>query len=411
MSEILKRVMVRGDKKAREVRIRERSPRSLRRSRSPRPSEGSRSPRSHEKTRSPRSSDTRPSERGRSPRPDKRSRSPRPSDRAGGRGSDGRVRASRDDARQLRHAEHHSAGRSADSHRDKRPHHSHSDVRERRPVQQREKEAEKSEDIPEGPPRLVAKADNDSSSDSDKEQHKPGNIKIEDLIKELVDGPTSGEESGSGSEGEEEEGGAAGGKEALRESGEATSSDSDDDQEGAVSDVTAEEQRSGSKHSATGTPSTEKAADDEDRTPSLLPLGDVQLPDQGSRSKFDYPSDEEEGEGGRERSESDAMLVKRGYSGYNEGLSNGEDSSGGEDGEEEAKNKMEQATATVDDTKGNANMVEVEPEEEEEEPRSKLPCYYPGLMGCRNVECFEWLNRIEEGTYGVVYRARERTTG
>ena len=48
---------------------------------------------------------------------------------------------------------------------------------------------------------------------------------------------------------------------------------------------------------------------------------------------------------------------------------------------------MKQATATeVDNTKGNANMVEVEPEEEEEEPRSKLPCYNPGLMGCRNVE-------------------------
>ena len=127
-----------------------------------------------------------------------------------------------------------------------------------------------------------------------------------------------------------------------------------------------------SKHSTTGTPSTEKAADDEDRMPSLLPVGDVQLPDQGSRSKFDYPSDEEEGEGGRERSESDAMLAKRGYSGYNEGLSNGEDSSGGEDGEEGAKNKMEQVTG-VDDAKGNANMAEVEPEEEEEEPRSKLP--------------------------------------
>lgn len=40
-----------------------------------------------------------------------------------------------------------------------------------------------------------------------------------------------------------------------------------------------------------------------------------------------------------------------------------------------------------------------------------LPCYLPALMGCRNVECFEWLNRIEEGTYGVVHRAKDKKTG
>ena len=37
--------------------------------------------------------------------------------------------------------------------------------------------------------------------------------------------------------------------------------------------------------------------------------------------------------------------------------------------------------------------------------------YLPGLMGCRNVESFEWLNRIEEGTYGVVHRAKDKKTG
>ena len=28
----------------------------------------------------------------------------------------------------------------------------------------------------------------------------------------------------------------------------------------------------------------------------------------------------------------------------------------------------------------------------------------------RNVEHFEWLNKIDEGTYGVVYRARDKRT-
>ncbi|KAK3819631.1 MAG: kinase-like domain-containing protein [Benniella sp.] len=36
---------------------------------------------------------------------------------------------------------------------------------------------------------------------------------------------------------------------------------------------------------------------------------------------------------------------------------------------------------------------------------------HPVLTGCRSVENYEKLNRISEGTYGVVYRARDRLTG
>ncbi|KAF5273978.1 hypothetical protein FQA39_LY01094 [Lamprigera yunnana] len=39
-----------------------------------------------------------------------------------------------------------------------------------------------------------------------------------------------------------------------------------------------------------------------------------------------------------------------------------------------------------------------------------LPPYYPAIQGCRSVEEFQCLNRIEEGTYGVVYRARDKRT-
>ncbi|KAK9729802.1 Protein kinase domain [Popillia japonica] len=50
----------------------------------------------------------------------------------------------------------------------------------------------------------------------------------------------------------------------------------------------------------------------------------------------------------------------------------------------------------------------------EEPPVTKinedLPPYYPAIQGCRSVEEFQCLNRIEEGTYGVVYRARDRRT-
>ena len=37
--------------------------------------------------------------------------------------------------------------------------------------------------------------------------------------------------------------------------------------------------------------------------------------------------------------------------------------------------------------------------------------YFPAIEGCRNVKEFVWLNRIEEGTYGVVYRAKDRMAG
>jgi len=39
-----------------------------------------------------------------------------------------------------------------------------------------------------------------------------------------------------------------------------------------------------------------------------------------------------------------------------------------------------------------------------------LPPYLPSVHGCRSVAEFQCMNRIEEGTYGVVYRARDKRT-
>uniref|UniRef100_A0A7N8XFW8 cyclin-dependent kinase n=1 Tax=Mastacembelus armatus TaxID=205130 RepID=A0A7N8XFW8_9TELE len=44
------------------------------------------------------------------------------------------------------------------------------------------------------------------------------------------------------------------------------------------------------------------------------------------------------------------------------------------------------------------------------EMKKELPKYLPALQGCRSVEEFQCLNRIEEGTYGVVYRAKDKKT-
>lgn len=45
-----------------------------------------------------------------------------------------------------------------------------------------------------------------------------------------------------------------------------------------------------------------------------------------------------------------------------------------------------------------------------EEIENELPPYYPGLQGCRSVEEFKCLNRIAEGTYGIVFRAQDKRT-
>ena len=34
--------------------------------------------------------------------------------------------------------------------------------------------------------------------------------------------------------------------------------------------------------------------------------------------------------------------------------------------------------------------------------------YYAALQGCRSVDEFECLNKIEEGAYGVVFRAKDK---
>ncbi len=41
----------------------------------------------------------------------------------------------------------------------------------------------------------------------------------------------------------------------------------------------------------------------------------------------------------------------------------------------------------------------------------ELTPYFPLLQGCRSVDEYERLNLIDEGAYGVVFRARDRATG
>ncbi|KAJ8980550.1 hypothetical protein NQ317_001057 [Molorchus minor] len=59
---------------------------------------------------------------------------------------------------------------------------------------------------------------------------------------------------------------------------------------------------------------------------------------------------------------------------------------------------------------GESAIKEDEKESEVSKNVDNFPPYYPAVQGCRSVEEFQCLNRIEEGTYGVVYRARDKRT-
>lgn len=72
------------------------------------------------------------------------------------------------------------------------------------------------------------------------------------------------------------------------------------------------------------------------------------------------------------------------------------------------------AQAMKSDTSGSHSDTESEDEDdgrETPEPPAPPQRTVNMLQGCRSVDEFERLNKIDEGTYGVVYRARDKKTG
>ena len=56
------------------------------------------------------------------------------------------------------------------------------------------------------------------------------------------------------------------------------------------------------------------------------------------------------------------------------------------------------------------NLIITNSSQETKEVVDFVEHYNCAIEGCRSVEEFECLNRIEEGTYGVVYRAKDKKT-
>ncbi|XP_030078201.1 cyclin-dependent kinase 11B isoform X13 [Microcaecilia unicolor] len=84
------------------------------------------------------------------------------------------------------------------------------------------------------------------------------------------------------------------------------------------------------------------------------------------------------------------------------------DSGESEDGEEDEDEVGEISPHSISVTEG--DYAPDSPAISPIESKQELPRYLPALQGCRSVEEFHCLNRIEEGTYGVVYRARDKKT-
>lgn len=80
-----------------------------------------------------------------------------------------------------------------------------------------------------------------------------------------------------------------------------------------------------------------------------------------------------------------------------------EESGSGEDPDEDDGDRSERSDSD--------QHMEDSPVPSPEILKPELPYYLPAIQGCRSVDEFQCLNRIEEGTYGVVYRAKDKKTG
>ncbi|KAF6201258.1 hypothetical protein GE061_005705, partial [Apolygus lucorum] len=81
-----------------------------------------------------------------------------------------------------------------------------------------------------------------------------------------------------------------------------------------------------------------------------------------------------------------------------------------DDDEETEEDVSDGGRASGKDSTPPLPEVDHDDDTEMELEKDTLPPYLPAIQGCRSVEEFQCLNRIEEGTYGVVYRARDKRT-
>uniref|UniRef100_A0A146P5N6 cyclin-dependent kinase n=1 Tax=Fundulus heteroclitus TaxID=8078 RepID=A0A146P5N6_FUNHE len=182
--------------------------------------------------------------------------------------------------------------------------------------------------------------------------------------------------SGTGSEGEEEEEEEEGEDESSSHSeGEEEEEEEEDEGESASASGRSEQ----SAEDVSEEEQSEEDFEEERENGKHIPA----VPE----SRFDHDS-EETGEEDEEEEEEDE-----------------EEEEEGKEGVPTPQSQTHSRSATPEE-----NYVLESPPVSPVELKKELPKYLPALQGCRSVEEFQCLNRIEEGTYGVVYRAKDKKT-
>ncbi|XP_063292422.1 cyclin-dependent kinase 11B isoform X4 [Pelobates fuscus] len=178
-----------------------------------------------------------------------------------------------------------------------------------------------------------------------------------------------------------------------------------------LQDISDSERKTSSAESSTGTASGSEEEEEETST-------------EESEEEEEEEEDDEEEEGEETGSNSDAVSEQTAEEVSEDEMTDEDereignhlpiesrfdhDSADSEDDEDEEDEKRDDSPHSNAQTDG--EYVPDSPAISPVELKQELPKYLPALQGCRSVEEFQCLNRIEEGTYGVVYRAKDRKT-
>ncbi|XP_076859210.1 cyclin-dependent kinase 11B isoform X2 [Brachyhypopomus gauderio] len=183
-----------------------------------------------------------------------------------------------------------------------------------------------------------------------------------------------------------------------------------------LQDISDSERKTSTAESSIGSGSASEEDDDEEEESSSQSEGNEEgesgSESEGSEPSADDVSDEEQSEEEEEEEEEEERENSNHIPAVPESrFDHDSEESGDEDEVEEGEEAADvtpqshSQSATPED-----NYVPDSPPVSPVELKKELPKYLPALQGCRSVEEFQCLNRIEEGTYGVVYRAKDKKT-
>ncbi|KAJ8682784.1 hypothetical protein QAD02_018576 [Eretmocerus hayati] len=133
-------------------------------------------------------------------------------------------------------------------------------------------------------------------------------------------------------------------------------------------------------------------------------VGRTDRSDDGSSDSSDSSSDDDDDDDSNDSNDSDSNKDSESNSDYNNSSPLSVDQLAKSD------RSNGESPGHIDANGSSAKTAEIIDMKTELELQMELPPYYPALQGCRSVEEYKCLNRIAEGTYGVVYRAEDRRT-